>query len=394
MEGKGKETMKQAALRVASRMALGLLPLTMGCAGFFVYPGSTGTGTGSGGSTTADYVYVANQTANTLSGYVIGTSTLTAVSGSPFSLGFTPTAVVVNPADTIAFVAGSSGTSGFINAYSIGSGGVLSLLASNNVGAAYEAAMAVSPDGQWLLGVDASGTSAGIATIDEYAINASTGQLILGNGATYSLVTNQGAIEPRAIKFAPNGQVVFVALGTAGDLIYSFNSTTGSGALTFSQSIPLSGASLTSDNSLAVSPNGSYLYIARSNGTAGTVAAYTISGAVVGAISGSPFTAGDQPYSVVVNTTSTDVYVANQLDSTISEYSVGSSGALTALSGSPFANGAQPTTLAIDQSGTYLLALSNAGSSLNMYTFTSSGTLAAATSATTGTGPIAMAVTH
>jgi hypothetical protein len=29
-----------------------------------------------------------------------------------------------------------------------------------------------------------------------------------------------------------------------------------------------------------------------------------------------------------------------------------------------------------------------------MYTFTSSGTLAAATSATVGTGPIAMAATH
>jgi 6-phosphogluconolactonase len=383
--------MKQLATRAAALIGVVVLLGTSGCAGFFVYPG-TASSTGSS-SSSGDYVYVINQTANSVSGFAIATGALTAVTGSPYSLAFTPTSIVVNPANTIVFVAGNSGTLGYINAYSIGSTGALTLLTSNSVGAAYEAAMDVSPDGQWLLGLDSSDTAAGVALIDEYAINTSSGQLTLGTGASYSSVTNQGAIEPRAIKFAPNGQAVFAALGTAGDLAYSFNSTTGSGALTFSQSIALSGASLTSDNWLAVSPSGAYLYIARSSGTTGSVGAYAINGANLGAITGSPYTAGDQPYSVAVNTTSSDVYVANQLDSTISEYTIGSSGALTSINGSPYGNGAEPTAVAVDNSGDYLLVLSNAGT-LNMYSFSTTGSLVSSTSATTGTGSVAMALTR
>jgi 6-phosphogluconolactonase (cycloisomerase 2 family) len=367
-------------------LTLGPLLLGTGCQGFFVPENSSsGGGTTSGG----DYVYVANQTTGTLAAYSVGSGALTAISGSPYSLGFAPTAVAVNPADTIVFVAGVNSGIGYIDAFSISSTGSLSLLTQNNAGLADPISMDVSPDGQWLIGLDGNGL-----TVDEYQINSTTGQLTLATGQTY--VISNATVTPRGLKISPNGNFVFAAIGTAGDLVFPFNTTNGvlssPGRLTLPANV--------SDNALAVSPNSGYLYIARS-GTNGGLAVYTVSSAgVLDPISGSPFTAGSQPFSVVVSSDGTDVYVANQLDSNISGYSIASGGTATAISGSPYGNTSQPTALVIDKTGKYLLAISNAGKpDLTLYSFdsTTTGKLNLVTSSSTGTdptGPIAIAATH
>jgi 6-phosphogluconolactonase (cycloisomerase 2 family) len=375
--------MKQLAGRVAAALGMSALCLSTGCAGFFVYPGSTGGGSTSSGN----YVYVANATTETLAGFVVGTGTLTAVTNSPYSLGFVPTAVVINPANSILFVAGSSA----IYAFSIESGGQLNLL--NNgfaVGLAAVASMDISPDGTWLFALDQNGI-----TLDQFQINSTTGLLAQVAGASYAV--SGATIVPRAVKVAPNGAYVFVALGTAGDLVFPFNTSTG---VVSTPLPPLSLPSTTSDNALAVSPSSSYLYIARS-GTAGGLAVYAIgTGGSLTAVSGSPFAAGGQPFSVVVNNAGTDVYVANQLDSTISGYAVASNGTLTALSGSPYSNGSQVTALAADRTGSYLLAAAHSGTpDLTLYSFDSGtiGKLDFVISTSTGTdptGPVTLAMTH
>ena len=100
---------------------------------------------------------------------------------------------------------------------------------------------------------------------------------------------------------------------------------------------------------------------------------YTIgSGGPLTSVSGSPFTAGTQPYSVAVNTAGTDVYVANRGSNTISGFSIASGGSLTVLSGSPYQSGTAVTALAVDSSGDYLLAAANGGSpDLTMYSYDS-----------------------
>ena len=388
--------MKQWAKQGAAALGIWALMLTVGCGTFFVYPGNLPGGGGSG--STGDYVYVANAVTSKLAGFSVGTGTLTAVSGSPYALGFVPTAVAVNPANTIVFVAGTNGLFGFINAFSIGSGGALSLLTSNNVGVADEVAIDVSPDGQWLVGIDATGPALGEVLVDEYQITASNGQLTLGTGGSYSFPSGTGTIVPSGIKFAPNGNYVFVAVGTAGDVEFTFN--TNGGALASNQKITLGTG--VSDNALTVSPNNSYLFVA-SSVTGGGIAVYTIgSNGVLSSVSGSPFSAGSQPFSVVVNSAGTDVFVANQIDGTISGYSVGSTGALTQLSGSPYTSGSQVDALAVDNSKSYLLATArNSSSDLTMYSFDSAivGKLDPSTTAATGAGTepagaVAIATTH
>ena len=185
--------------QAAAAMGIWALSLATGCGNFWVYPGSLNNGS----TNTGDYVYVANQTTGTLAGYVVGTGTLTAISGLPRTLGFTPTSLVVNPANTMVFVAGTSLGIGYIDTFQIGSGGVLSLLMTNGVGVADEISMDVSPDGQWLIGLDANGL-----TLDEYQITAttaSTGQLTLGNPESYVFPNGAGSVVPGVVKFARMG---------------------------------------------------------------------------------------------------------------------------------------------------------------------------------------------
>jgi 6-phosphogluconolactonase (cycloisomerase 2 family) len=326
----------------------------------------------------------------TLAGFAVGTGTLTAIPGSPYTLPFYPTAVAVNPANTIVFVAGNSE----ILAYAIQSDGSLSTLNGGGaVGYAAVASMDISPDGQWLIALDQNNI-----TMDEFEVNSTTGLLTAVLPlTTYPVLTGATTIA-RAVKFSPNGDYLFAALGTAGYVVYTFN--TSSGALT-TPLTPLSLVSGTSANALAVSPNSQYLYVAMS-GTGGGLAAYTISGSngALTSVSGSPFTAGTQPFSVVVNNAGTGVYLANRGDNTISEFgtTANSSSQLPTLG--TIASGSAVTALAVDNSGDYLLAAANGGSAdLTMYSYDSTtvGKLDFSTSATTGTdptGPVAIATTH
>jgi 6-phosphogluconolactonase (cycloisomerase 2 family) len=375
---------------------LAALLFATGCPGFFVYPGTLKNAAGS----TGDYVYVASGSATTngdaLSGFSIGTGTLTEVANSPYTLGFAPTAVAVNPQNSIVFVAGSSGLYGFVNSYAIGTGGVLTLLASNNLGSASEVAIDVSPDGNWLLGADASVPVAGEALVDVYQINSTTGQLTLGTGASVTFPgTPAPTVVPHAIKFAPDGAYVFVAEGTAGDLVFPFSS----GTLSSPQVLSFGSGSATSDNWLTADATSSYLYVARS-GTSGGLAAFTIgSGGALNQITVPPLTAGDQPVSVVLDRAGTDVYVANQLSDTISGYSVGGGGAVAALSPATAATLAAPWALAVDNSGNYLLSASQSGApGLTMYGYNgTTGGLELVTSTPTGSDPtasVAIAATH
>jgi 6-phosphogluconolactonase len=348
----------------------------MGC-NFFVDPTSTT-------SSSSDLIYVANATTATLSGFSVGTGTMTAVSGTPLSLAYVPQALVVTRPNTFLYVAGPSA----IYLYTVGTDGVLT--AGGAVVYSDVVSLDVSPDGNWLVGLDAASE-----LIDIWKINTSTGALTTEASASYTV--SSATVVPRMIRFAPSGSYIFAALGTGGDVVFTFNSSTGAAA---SSQILSLGSTTTSDNALAVDSTSTTLYIARS-GTHSGVAVYTIgtTGALA-AVTGSPFPAGTAPYAVAIDSTGSYVYAANRTDGTISGFSIGTGSILTALSSSPYTSGSLVTALATDNSDKYLFAIANGGSpDLTMYSFdsTTSGKLDTAAAATTGTDPtgaIAIAATH
>jgi 6-phosphogluconolactonase (cycloisomerase 2 family) len=301
--------------------------------------------------------------------------------------------MVVTPKNTLLYVGSATG----IFVYFINSDGSLTAPSTGSQPAGVSApALAVSPDGQWLIALD--GTT---QQLDIFQINASTGALTsVQKPATYSIIS--GTWQPSDVRVSPDGTLIFAALGTAGDVVFTFNTTTG--VATSSQGLPTGNAS-TGDYGLAVSPKTTYLYIARS-GTNGGVAVYSIgSGGLLTPVTGTPFAAGSGTFSVALDSTGTYVYAANRTDGTISGYTIVPSTtvlglSLTQLNGSPYTSGTGVQSIGIDATNKYLLAAAVGGApDLTMYSFdiTVPGKLIPATSVATGVDPagaVALALTR
>ncbi len=360
--------------------------------------GSTGTGTGTGsgtGSSADDYAYVANSsTSNTyLDAYNLGSGALTAVTGSPISLGYSPISMVVTPADTYMYAASDTALNttdpgvGYIYGYSIASGGALSILGGGDaLIEESDASLAVSPDGQWLFTLPIDGLQ-----INEYSINTSTG--ILGELASYYGLSSAstGSITPISLAVAPSGEYFAAALGTGGANLYPFDTTTG--LQTSGQSATVINPANSASGIYAVAFDGNnYFYCA---GTAGLEVFSVAPGAVTLL---NTYSLGDAPRSIAVNSTSTYVYVGNEGDNTISGYSIGTGGVLTAIPGSPFTAPAGVDALAFDSTGAYLIASGyNSSTGIQLYTIGTGGALSPTASAGTGTStliPGTIAATH
>jgi 6-phosphogluconolactonase (cycloisomerase 2 family) len=358
---------------------LAALMLLTGCGDFFVPP----NGGGGGGGTGSNYVYATNSSTSSLAGFAVGTGTLTAISGFPLSLSYSPLAAVVAPGNSYLYVAAT----GAIHVYKINSDGTL----TEGTGVNFNViALDVSPDGKWLFGLDNT-----TSVLDEFSISGSTGALTFVNKFPYTPVS--GPVEPKAVKVSPAGNLIFIAIGRGGDISFTLNTSTGT-VINGVQQAPVTAT--TSDNALAIDSTGSYLFIARS-GTNGGVGVYTTdSNGKLTPISGSPFAAGMQPSSAVIDSTGKYLYVANGSDDNISGYAIGTGGVLTALTGSPYASGSSVISLGIDKTGKYLLAGANGGNpDLSMYSFdaTTPGKLDLVKSVATGTDPTgvtSIALTH
>jgi 6-phosphogluconolactonase len=379
-----------------SRFALVLLAgatLSMsGCGSFFSCEGKAdcpATGTTGTGTSSVDFAYVANsaKASTYVNGYNVGSGALTALTDSPISLSYVPSAMAVTPANTYLYVASDSNLTagvGYIYGYSIGTTGALSILSS---GSPLEnedvTSIAISPDGQWLFALDTDGI-----TLEEYSINSSTGALTYAS--TYGVTgAAAGETSPISVKVAPTGDYVVVALGTGGAETFTLDTTTG--VATVSTLISPATAS-TGIYDVAVDSN-NYLYCV---GTAGLQVFSTTT-------AGAPtllktYTTGNGAHSVAVNSTSTYVYVGNETDSTITGYSIGTDAVLTALAGSPYTAPSTINAMAFDSTSAYLIASGyDSTNGIQLFTVGTAGALtqsATAASGTTTTIPGAIAATH
>ena len=370
-------------------LAAGALFFLTGCAGFFVANSST---TSTATANSGDYVYVANQTANALSEFSVGTGgALTAISGSPIALvsGLSAASVVVSRPNTFVYVGGV----GTIVSYSIGTGGVLTAISGGiSATGANFIAMDTSPDGNWLLALDSLSYA-----IRVYSINTSTGALTVGPALSIGQISGAGTMTPKSIRIAPNGAYVAAALGTGGTVTFTFNTATG---VLAEASTGQYNASYV-DNAVAFDTSSAYLWIARAGSTTGTsgIASFSINSSAATTQLGSLVSSGDAPYSLMVDSADKYVYSANRSTGNISGYT-NANGILTAMAASPFLSGSLATALAEDNTHDFVICASFGGSSdLTVYGFdalTAGKLNAVATSAngTGSTGSIALATTH
>ena len=287
---------------------------------------------------------------------------------------------MVRPGNDFLF-AGSS-TTGGIYAYAISSTGALT---AENTGDAVASVFPVAMD------IDAAGSYLvallnDYSTVVTYAINTSTGALTLTNSATATTGSLNGGV-----KILPDEDYAYVSTGTGGISIFTFDSSTGAIVNTGSH---LAGSSTVSYHQVAVDTTSTYLAAVRV-GTDSGVDEHTLSSGTIE--SGTVYTTGGIPSAVAFGPSNEAVYVTNRNENTVAEFTF-SAGTLTALSTSTIATGSVPIAVLMDSSSTNLLVLNNGGSpAINIYTFSSTTTgelVSAGSLSSTGTDPVAMAVTH
>ncbi len=352
---------------------------------------ATGTGTGTSTSTTtnsnsSDFVYVSNDAVsqNNVDGYAISGSTLNAITGSPFDFQYPPSAMVVDPGNSLLFAATDSElTEGFLYGYSITNGGLGILDSGTPLVSESVTSLAISPDGQWLFALDTDGT-----TLEEYSINASTGALTFIN--TYPVSGSAtGIVTPTQVAVAPSGDFLVATLGTGGANTFTFDTTTGI-ATPSTLISPVTDAS--GIYGVAMDENNN-IYLA------GTAGLQVFSATAVGVPTLlNTYTTGNGAHAVAINPDYTYVYVGNLTDGTISAFSIGTDAALTAINGSPFSGPPTVSALSVDSTSGYLVAAGySATSGVQLYTIGSGGVLTEAASEGTGTSPeipVALALTQ
>jgi 6-phosphogluconolactonase (cycloisomerase 2 family) len=359
-----------------------------GCNGFFVYPGSTSTNTT---TSSTDYVFSSNcsSTSTYICAYTLSNGTLTAASGSPLAVSYTPQSMVVSINDQYLFVSSGQG----IYSYSIGTGGSLSAVSSL---ADTVQSLAVSPDGQWLLGVEsASGASA--TYIDEFSMSSGTltataySHIAVSASSGTTISYSEGA---ETIEVAPTGAYVALALGKGGIAVVPFTTSNGS----FGSQYQIPAASSNSGYFGVASDSSGNLFAVGSNSLSSPVVQSFLvtSNSLPSSTVTSSLQVGSIPVWVTVSSNSGYVYVANYGSSTISEFS-NSSGSLSTITTESSAP-SNVAALGRDSTGSYLVALGyNSSTGLQPYTISSTGTLSAGTSLGTGTNTAltaAIAMSH
>jgi len=277
------------------------------------------------------YVYVANDKDATVSHYTIGaTGALSPMTPATVATGAFPVSVAVHPSGRYAYVANDKDAT--VSQYTIGATGALTAMTPAMVAAGGEPfSVAVHPSGRYAYVADFSGN-----TVSQYTIGA-TGAL---SPMTPAKVVAGG--NPLSVTVDPSGRYAYVVSQSGGlnaggaVLQYTVGAT---GALS-----PMTPATVAAGTaSVAVHPSGRYAYVANRTfkatqytiGAAGALSPMTP--ATVAVAAGSPYAVAVDPSgryayfakSVAVDPSGRYAYVANSGDATVSQYTIGATGALS-----------------------------------------------------------------
>jgi 6-phosphogluconolactonase len=384
---------KSLWVRTAGAMGISAAMLLAGCNGFFVHPSDGGTSSGTtSGSSTSDYVYTINSD-GTVGEFVVGSSTLTAIAGTGFTPGSplsSASSIAVSLANTYVFVGGNGG----VDSYSIGTNGELTAVSGGSVTEiANFISLALSPNGDYLLALD---NIANVVWV--FSIDPSTGVLTVANN--YPVPVLASVATARNLAISPNGGLGAVAIGAGGSYVFTFDES--NGAIVYTAAVaPANGYS---DDSVTFDSTNGYVLIGRgitSSGTSEILPLVVTSAGAVGT-SGTPYTTGQAPFALLLDTTGSYLYSANKGDSTVSGFSL-KAGVLAALTGSPYESGPGVTALVEDINKTYVIAAAEGsatsagdGDGLTLYAFDAlnPGQLDAVGTADSGSYCVAIAATH
>jgi len=323
---------------------------------------------GSGQST--GFLYVTAQGDTTVSAFTVNLTdgTLTA-NGSSVPTGLAPSAIAITPDGTAAFVANSSANT--VSSYTVNSDGTLKLATGSQTVGMTPVSLAIDPGGKFLFVAnqgtfsDPSSGSISVFSIQGTGLTEVAGSPF--STATAGVTTGTG---PASIAVTPSGTFLYVA-NRFTNTVSAFSYDSSSGLLSAVANSPY--AAENAPTAVAVSRDGNYLYVANSGSN--NVSAFAIC-AVASAscltpdgtltpVSGSPFAAGLAPVYIAVNPVENGVYVVDQQSNQISQFTFSpGTGALSPLSPATIATGATPVWAAVHPDGAWLFVADNGGATV------------------------------
>ena len=351
-----------------------------------------------GSSRPAGLLLVISQGATDVNSYGINLNTgvLTQINtAAPVAANSIPTAIVLDPSGNFAYVANATngGGPGSITAYSVKSDGRLSPVGSNPGTGVNPVALAIDHGGHFLFVANQ-----GSDTVSVFSIGANAALTQVGAFAVVTSVPGAPAATPSSVAVTPSGSFVFVA-NAGQNTVSVFAVDAGTGALTAVAGSPF--AAGTAPAAVTVTPNGSYLYVA--NQGSNNISAFTICGsAVSGCATMAPgsltsetvASAGLAPMSLAVDPAGNFLYATDRDSNQLSGYRITpSTGVLTALSSGAVSTGTAPVFVAIHPAGNYLYVANSGSDSISgFHLVTQSGVLGPLASAPTASRPVGIAV--
>ena len=234
--------------------------------------------------------------------------------------------------------------------------------------------------------------------VSVYQVDLQSGALTQIKDSPYSTIGRN----PVAEVASPNGQDLYVVNHDTSDVVEFAIGTDGKLYSQHQYSVTASGSN---PQAIAINAAGTYLYVVNtfqpspqtgqtltsgpgalvvypinSDGSLGTALTNTVNGQAL-----SYWPLGQTPLGVNVTANGNFVYVVNQvgsipaggtaLSSSVSEFSVGSNGALTELAGSPLGVGVSPNAIATDPTNSFAYITDGATNQLIAFTIASTGVL-------------------
>jgi len=222
------------------------------------------------------------------------------------------------------------------------------------------------------------------ASVSVFGINLSDGDLSTNGNATAT------GTQASAMLLPPTGNAIFVANINPSTPPAAPNPGTISSYKVNSDGTLAAGSTTTETNAIfpmgmATDPAGKFLFVANQgsfnltlpNTVAGSISVFSINGAALTEIPGSPFPTetpaemasmiGTGPVSVAVTANGNYLYVANQFTNDVEALSIGSNGVLTILGPATYNVGLSPSAVALTADGNFLFVANSGSNNLSVF---------------------------
>jgi 6-phosphogluconolactonase (cycloisomerase 2 family) len=339
------------------------------------------------------YAYATNFDDDTVSQYQLGSDgSLTAIAQPTVSTGHEPFSISVEPTGEYVYV--SNWGSSNISQYKIQSNGSLMALGNGPVTSGhFPNAVTIDPNNKF-----AYVANLGDSTVSQYEIGLD-GQL-----QPMGKPTVPSGANPASLIVTPNDKFAYVANFGINDVTpppgpstISQYSIGADGSLTELSSAAVSGSG---PNAFAIDPSSAYLYVANQGDN--NIGQYTINGngtlSPMGPAtvhSGMSTSTNTKPVGLTIDQAGHYLYVANQGDNSISQFTLGAGGDLSTVPPVTVAAGLGVSAVTIDPTGKYLYATNRGTTTISQFSIGTGGALTPLTVAaevTSGLHPTAIAI--